>query len=247
MNNVTDEDLIKVNAFHDGEMSEDRAAFARRLEAEPELKALLAEISEVSSSLKALKPQTATEPSARNDNRSAGRRWGRWCIGSALAASVALAIVLAYPLTRPDTPAPEDPLAIHETFSAQAFVSQEDVFQTVSDEQLEAFPDLSAANLTLVALRKMPHGTAAHFAGREGCRLTVFSSEIALSEPGSIPELQSAAWEVPNRRYRIVATGMDAGKFAAIAAYLMQATRKRAKPDTVVALKDATAQATSCG
>ena len=57
MNNVTDEDLIKVNAFHDGEMSEDRAAFARRLEAEPELKALLAEISEVSSSLKALKPQ----------------------------------------------------------------------------------------------------------------------------------------------------------------------------------------------
>lgn len=247
MSKVTEEDFIRVNAFHDGEMIEDRAAFARRLEAEPELKAALAEIREMSACLKALKPQPATQPSARNDNRSAGRGWGRWWIGSALAASVALAIVLAYPLTRPDTPAPEDPLAIHETFSAQAFVSQDGVFQTVSGEEIALFPDLSAANLTLVAVRKVPHGMAAHFAGREGCRLTVFSSEKPLDAGGSAADLQSAAWEVPDRLYRIVATGMDAGKFAAITAYLEQATRRMAQPDTVIALRDATAQATSCG
>lgn len=251
MNKITEEDFIKVNEFHDGEMTEGRAAFAHRLETEPELKAMLAEIREVSTSLKALKPQPVTHPSARNDDRGSAHRFARsrgmWWAGPALAASIALAVAIAYPFHRPDTRTSEGPLAVHETFTAQEFVSQEGVFQTVSGEQLAAFPDLSAANLTLVAVRKVPSGMAAHFAGREGCRLTVFSSEDPLTEPASAPELQSAAWEVPNRRYRIVATGMDAGKFAAITAYLEQATRKMAKPHTVIALKDATARATSCG
>ncbi|MFC5586958.1 hypothetical protein ACFPOD_17725 [Nitratireductor kimnyeongensis] len=251
MSKVTEEDFIKVNAFHDGEMTEDCAAFAQRLETEPELKALLTEIGEVSASLKALKPQPAILAPARNDNRGLSRRFSRSrklrLFGSALAASIALAVALSHTLHQPDEFAPDGPLAIHEMFSAQTFVAQDRVFQTISGEQLAAFPDLSAANLTLVAVRAVPLGMAAHFAGHEGCRLTVFSSAEPLTEAGSAPALQSAAWEVPDRRYRIVATGMDAGKFAAIAAYLKQATRKMAKPDTVIALKDATARATSCG
>lgn len=243
MNKVTDEDFIKVNAFHDGEMTEDRAEFERRIETEPELKAALAEIRELSASLKALKPQPAPRRDARNDNRPA---W-RWAAGLAVASSVALALLVGLPTEPRNADAPEGAVAVHEDFSAQAFVSPEGLFRTASNEQIEQFPDLSAANLTLVAFRPLPHGMAAHFAGREGCRLTVISSEQPVEIGGLSPGLQSAEWEVPDRFYRTFATDMDEGKFAAITLYLEQATRTLAQPNTVIALKNATARAASCG
>lgn len=243
MRKVTEEDFLRVNAFHDGEMTEDRVAFEQRLATEPELKAALAEIRVVSASLKALKPRSAGLPMARNDNR---RPW-RWWVGSALAGSMALILFLGLPKNDHNMPGVEGPAAMHEIFSSQTFVSADEDFRTVAGAQIEQFPDLSAANLTLVALRELPHGVAAHFAGREGCRLTVFSGEKPVVSNGSAPGLQSAEWEVAGRFYRTFATDMDEGKFAAITAYLEQATRKMAQPITVIALKNATARATSCG
>ncbi|EKF41467.1 hypothetical protein NA8A_16486 [Nitratireductor indicus C115] len=247
MSKLTDEDFIRVNAFHDNEMAEDHKAFSRRLEAEPALKAALAEIREVSTSLKALKPQPARHPSLSNDNRPAWHGWiGSTLVGS-LAGAVAIALLVGIPANRQNILASESAVAIHESFSSQTFVSHDEVFNTVAWEQIEQFPDLSAANLTLVALRELPHGVAAHFAGREGCRLTVFSSKRRVANDYFAPALQSAEWEVPGRFYRTFATDMDEGKFAAITAYLEQATRKTAQPTTVIALKNATARATSCG
>lgn len=243
MNRLSEEDLIKLNAFHDGEMVEGREAFAQRLEAEPELSAALADIHEVSTSLKALHPGgMKRRPAAQNDNR---RR--RWWIASALAGSLALAYFFGMSSHRPEPQGMKTAFAVHQDFAEQAFVSQDSVYNTVAGQRIAEFPDLSAANLTLVAIREMPQGSAAHFAGREGCRLTVFSSQAPLSHTRVQAGVQSADWSVNERYFTIMATNMDVGKFAAISTYLEQTTRRMAAPETVVALREATARATSCG
>ncbi|WP_367714380.1 hypothetical protein AB2N04_00270 (plasmid) [Nitratireductor sp. GISD-1A_MAKvit] len=247
MNRLSEEDLINLNAFHDGEMVEGRRAFARRLEAEPELRSALAEIRQISASLKALHPGKSRIPPAKNDNRQR-----RWWIASALAGSIALAYFsgayfFGMSADRPEPGGPRTAFAIHQNFAEQVFVSRNEVFNTVAGRRIAEFPDLSAANLTLVALRDMPRGSAAHFAGREGCRLTVFSSETPVSPTDDQAGMQRADWSINARFYTIIATSMDEGKFAAIATYLEQATRRLAEPKTVVALRQATARATSCG
>ncbi|MBN7758255.1 hypothetical protein JYP46_15620 [Nitratireductor aquimarinus] len=241
MSKVTEEDFIRVNAFHDGELGKESEAFARRLEEEPALQAALAEIRDMSASLKALRPEPAAHPAGQNDNRFS---W-RWWASAAFAGSLALALFIALP-KQPDTSGPDTALAVHESFAAQTYVAKDKTFRTIAGERSEDFPDLSAANLTLVAIRDLPYGTAAHFAGREGCRLTVVASNSSI-ETETSPGLQSAQWDVPDRFYRIFATDMDAGKFLAITDYLEQATRRMERPETVIALQDATARATSCG
>ncbi|MEL6933361.1 MAG: hypothetical protein AAFO17_09745, partial [Pseudomonadota bacterium] len=67
MDRCSESDWELVNAFHDGELSdEDAAEFERRLANEPALSEALDQVSGVSKSLKALRPEKVAAPTLKN-------------------------------------------------------------------------------------------------------------------------------------------------------------------------------------
>lgn len=234
MTEVSDQDWMQVNAYHDGEMlSRDRSAFEKRLQSEPELAAALDSVRDVGRSLGPLRPQL---DAAEKGHDLVLSRW-KWAAGGALAASILVAAFGVLP--DKGTGASQ----IHAAFLDQTFVVESGDLHLAASGS--TFPNLGAANLTFVAARETDVGTAAHYAGRNGCRLTF----LTMSEPirmSSKQGMQIQQWSFGQRHFAILASGMDTGKFAAIGDLLMEETRKAAQPDTVLALRDATEAANRC-
>lgn len=238
MTTLGDEDWERVNAFHDGALDTSQAqAFAARIDAEPDLAAALAEVAALSRSLTALRPvveNARVDPSAATPAR-------RWWIGAGLAACLALATVLGLPER-----GPASFMDIHRTFLAQDFdVTRSAAFYVRTTPSAEQ-PDLTGGNLTPVALRTIPDGTVAHYAGRNGCRLSYFRGHGTLSMP-SQAAVQASVWTTRDgMQHALIASGMDVPKFDAIATYLHQVTRQRAVNDLYAEMTDATQNASPC-
>ena len=252
---MNDHDWELVNAYHDGELDAATAqALEQRFQNEPQLAAALGQVAAVSSSLRALRPGLA-EAEAETEAAAAAaaeqqalvaanenRRPLKWLVGGAMAAVLALAAVigsgmLAQPTlfdlhrdlaTLPATAA--DPSGIVQANAGGA----------------AGVPDLSPANLRPIAFQPAGDGTVTHYVGRNGCRLSFFRNVDAPPLTDFPSEAQVTLWQVGTMAHMIVATGMDQGKFDAIAAYLKRMTRQEAADQTMAALSEATTEAAPC-
>ncbi len=237
MTELSEQDWLLVNGYHDGELPEpQRASFEERLRREPALAEALAGLRELSRGLGALRAPAAPPPPAANAPRA---HW-RWLAAGALAAALAVAVLL--PALRPGD---NSAMALHAAFVAQDFAVDESMLSPAATVRTAGLPDLGAARLALVASREIEGGTAAHYAGVNGCRLTFFDTAepVALS---AAEDVRTAAWQNDTRYFAIVAGGMDRDRFHAITTYLMQLTQQGRETDTRLALLDATRKATSC-
>ena len=236
MKELSEQDWQLVNGYHDGELPDSqRAAFEERLRREPALAEALACLRELSSRLGTLRPPAIASPVAAN----AARPPWRWLAAGALAASLAVAVLFA--TMRPDNSA----MALHAAFVAQDFAVEESMLSPAAAVRTAGLPDLGAARLALVASREIEGGTAAHYAGVNGCRLTFFDTAAPVTLTAD-EDVRTASWQNDTRYFAVVAGGMDRDRFHAITTYLMQLTQKGDEPDTRLALLDATRKATSC-
>lgn len=246
MSALTDQDWEQLNAYHDGELQPDAAqAFRARIAEEPELATALASLSEVSTGLAAMRPALPDSMSALNENRTeianTNRRPMRWVIGGTVAASLLVAVIFGAGQFRTDTP-----LEVHTSLSDQAFNYERNaVIPTASSGSLDV-PDLEGANLVPAVLQDFEDGTVAHYVGRNGCRLSYFRVDNQIEMPLA-SQGQSTAWTTADGiHHAIIATGMDADKFEAIASYLLTVTRLDAATEVYAALTTATETAAPC-
>ncbi len=232
---LSEKDWELLNAYHDDELSRlDVASLERRLSSEPELAAALESVEQVSDSLRKLSPRTAGSMATTPTNK--GLR--KWAAGGAVAASLIVGVTFAI-LSDDESGVHE----VHQAFLDQTFAFESGDLRTVAG--IAHFPDLGAANLTFVASRTLEAGTAAHYTGRNGCRLTFLS----MSSPARVPshlKMQVQQWSYGENYFAILASGMDHEKFVAIAEYLEEETRKATLPTTVLALREATNNANRC-
>lgn len=241
---LSDRDWERINAFHDGELNDaEMREMAARIEADPALAEALREVRSVSASLRALRPAldglaSGQQTTHANDNW----RPFRWLAGGAIAGVITIAVVFGPKLVSEPTA-----FDIHAELTGEPFaIEGSDLLPAAAVRAADA-PDLSAAALTPVSLRTWDGGQAVYYAGRNGCRLTYFRGEFRLDVDGSGTGGQVASWSTAdNVRHAIVATGMDQGKFDAIASYLKLLTRQRASEQMMAALADTTASAERC-
>lgn len=244
MTELDEKDWELVNAYHDGELGDaERRAFGSRLASEPLLAEALRDVSSVSASLGALRPdalQRSPTPPRAPANRNTQPK--RWLIGGAVAAAVALAVAVGPQVFK--APSAFD---MHADLAAHSFAVEPGDMRTIAIAQSVNAPDLAGANLTAVAMQDMDDGHVTHYAGRNGCRLTYFRGAHFSGKQSPSAEMQVAEWSTTdNIRHMIVATGMDQDKFNAIAAYLMLTTRDQANEQMMASLAETTATAARC-
>ncbi len=242
---IADADWELLNAWHDGELPPDQAtAFKQRLSAEPHLAAAARELHAASGALAGLRPAlpglVGETPVSQTERRPRHRSVVAWSTAAAASVLLVVGIYLAgiwSPATLAD---------VHADFLAQDFAASDiGAVRAVANVEAGGMPDLRAANLTLVAAAETEALRVAHYAGRNGCRLT-FAAGVPPIDMGASPGAQTVSWTVDDHAFALMATGMDHGKFQAITAYLQQVTIMQARPDTVLAVREATENAVPC-
>ncbi|WP_343116691.1 hypothetical protein [Ostreiculturibacter nitratireducens] len=238
---LSDSDLERANAFHDGELEPEEAErFRARLAKDPELRQALEEIREVSSALRALRPETALHASKATRKR---RPW------RTVAASVATAAILIGGLVMGAAPDdPRAPLDWHNAFVAKRYDVREGAGAVPVSKWIGQQPDLSSANLTLVDMAgDVEREFYLHYAGVNDCRLT-FGAHAAAPDPIRPQEgLLTDEWNDAEFHYTLIAVGMDRGRFDSIASLLREHTRiDRPDDGTLVAVREATRDAVPC-
>lgn len=244
MNELNEKDWKLINAYHDGELGDsERRALEARLSSEPLLEEALRDVSSVSASLGALRPDTQQIPSLQPDMpANQNSRPAQWLIGGAVAAAIALAVAAGPQFFK--APSAFD---IHADFAAQSFVVESEDMRVLAAEQNVDAPNLGSANLMAVAVKDMNDGHVTHYAGRNGCRLTYFRGALSPGEQSPSAGMQVAEWSTANNMWHmIVATGMDQDKFTAIAAYLKLTTGQQANEQIMASLAETTANAARC-
>ncbi|MEM9584379.1 MAG: hypothetical protein AAGA08_14820 [Pseudomonadota bacterium] len=237
MGNVSESDWELLNAFHDGELSDDDAAeLERRLATDADLADGLEKIMGMSNSLKALRPSTV-EPLPQAKRPRSALHWG-----GGLAAAVAAFAFVVWSM-QPGAPVL---LELHQALQQERFtVSAQDVQNVALTQQLGVH-DLTAANLAPVSTQVIAHGQLAHYAGLNGCRLSYFSVDRALELPSG-KDVQAISWTTSDgAHHAIIATGMDLAKFDAIATYLQHITHDMARTEVYASLTNATESAAPC-
>ncbi|MEO1066493.1 MAG: hypothetical protein AAFW47_03850 [Pseudomonadota bacterium] len=245
MNEVNEKDWELINAYHDGELShEERLDLEARIAREPLLEQALNRVAGVSASLGRLRPTVDTvapdiTATPANDNNW---RLAKWLAGGAVAASLALAAVLGPGLFYEPTA-----FDIHTEFTKQSHTIDTDDTRLVTiGGQVEA-PDLSSASLTPVAIRTVEAGTVAHYAGRNGCRLSYFRGAFGSNDAARSGDKQVAAWSTGDGvGHMLVASGMDQDRFEAIVTFMKLSTLRESTDTVVAKVSDATAAAAPC-
>lgn len=126
-------------------------------------------------------------------------------------------------------------LALHDDWSARIF----DAAAPAVDIKSFDVPELGAAGLSLVSLRSdaMLDGqpaVQAGYAGRHGCRLSLFrmagSKEVQPLHVFNEGDARSATWADNSFRYALVARKLDGDRFAALADALHSITARMSQP-----------------
>jgi len=238
MESLSQDDWDALNAYSDGELpAADTAALEVRLLNEPTLQQALVQIQGIGHALKSIRPKLATDPARA---QTSGFPFGYL----AIAASVALVLMFfgqsIFDLKSGLTPADQHQAFLQQTFS----VSYENIREVSSRTDV---PDLTSANLALVAdVTYNNEIQALHYAGRNGCRLTLTITKAALPNVHVTPELLLASWSGTFDHYTLLATGMDANRFAAISKYIRTHFEQQDQVNTVLAMREATQTAVPC-
>lgn len=247
-----------INAYADGELpAEDRAGLERRLATDAGLAASLGEIRTLKANLALIRPVTAGRVS---QSMGGARRFLR-AIGIPAAAAAAVAVITLGLLQLSQHSTAGDwrdfSASLHEELSENAYIlapaSPVAAISTGAMGDLSAF-DLSASRLTLVDVRNVRadgvHIVAMHYRGHNGCSLTIAVTNTALSEtPPRSPDdrMLESHWSAGATQYLVVASGMDKGRFDAIAAYARAESLRRDGRDKLrLAVRSATDHARPC-
>lgn len=213
---LSDHDWQALNAYHDDEMpAAERRLFERRLKAEPALADELRGLQSLSGRLKTLRPATGAAGRHRNTPRLA-------IIWTGLAALVACATLAVF--WGMGGGAAPSAAAIHAEFVAAGRTNAAPI--PVADQKSSDFPELGVAGLIHVASRRDAGIKAAHYAGPNGCRVTLLVSDEALTAPQG-NALRVSQWVAGDRRFMFLSEGMDEARFALIARYLRDQTTGR--------------------
>lgn len=229
-----------LSALHDGELGQgQQRALRARLKAEPELAKALDEISFVSDCLGAIRPELKP---ASPEGRQAGVK------AALLAACIACAVVIGSSAIWFSADPSQTPLSQHQAFLLRDYPAELGTVPLPVSMVTTGAPDLTAANLRLVDIAS-PGGRDiyVHYAGRNGCRLTVGIHAEAPVLPHETLSLMVHSWSALGEHFSMVAEGMDLNKFEAIRV-LLESWSTPAGPDdtTVLALQDATTSAVPC-
>lgn len=235
---IAQHDWNALNAYSDGELPDaDVIALEARLRTDPVLQEALDQIQGIGLALKPLRPDVIAGP-----ERTKISKWSYKHL--AIAASIALVFVFGgYSLLKPTTGF--SPTDLHHAFLRQQFdVNQDKLQRVIARTDL---PDLAGANLTLVAdVTDRNKIQALHYAGRNGCRLTLTIAGDGAADVKPASNLLLASWEANSVRYTLLATGMDSNRFAAIADFVRDHYERQAQPANVIAMRDATETAVPC-
>ncbi|MFY0660260.1 MAG: hypothetical protein JXR15_07185 [Shimia sp.] len=242
MTDLNDSDWDLINAYADGELPDsDLAAFEARLTNEPAIQEALQQVQMVSSALAQMRPEVA--PAATKPVQPANRNWRPL----AACASFAAAAIVAAGVFFMSSKAPKSAIELHQAFLDTNYTlsSGSDV-HTIDVQANPQAPELLMANLFLVEqVAWSGDRSAAHYKGRNNCRLTLISGPNVTA--GDAPDgIRSAKWQTDGRGFVVMASGMDQRRFNAIAEFLRQATDAPTQPNTVLAMKQATDAAAPC-
>ncbi|WP_315918172.1 hypothetical protein [Mesorhizobium sp. SP-1A] len=237
---MTDTDLEMLNAYVDGELSPDarslleariasEAALAHRVETLRRMKRQVAGMGSEFVVMQALRAGTRPRP-----------------VTIAAAAAVLCLVFLGGWLGavafdgRARSPAGDEvaqALALHDDWSARILDASAPALDIRSFEA----PQLGAAGLSLVSLRSdaMLEGrpaVQAGYAGRHGCRLSLFRM-AGSGDPRTLRvvndgDVRSAAWADASFRYVVVARRLDIARFAALADALHSMTSHMGQPSS---------------
>jgi len=231
-------DLEMLNAYVDGELSPDaRALVEAHAASDPALagqvEALRRMKRQVAAMGDAIGADCVVIPVPRGD-------WRPRPVTVAAAAALCLAFLggwlgaLAFD-GRMKSPASDEiaqTLMLHDEWSARTF----DAASPAVDIRSFDAPELGAAGLSLVSLRSdaMLDGrpaVQAGYAGRHGCRLSLFrmagSGQIQLLHVASDGDARSATWADKSFRYALVARKLNGDRFAALADALQSMTSRQ--------------------
>lgn len=248
MPSLSEQDHEAVTAYADGELAPHaRAALERRLAVEPALRAALDDIHRAKAMLAPLHLTMASP--ATNTRR--GRRPAARVL--AIAACVTLLVLVAGSFFWFDRAQPWAalPAELHARLSEQTYVLSEDAARPmVASAHGGIFRplDLSASRLVLVDVEASSASgretIALHYRGRRGCRLTLVAAAAETEEAptGAVRghDGLSRIWRAAGFDFFLLADGMDAARFAAIAAYAKAATRKMERQEALVTAMDST-------
>lgn len=214
---VSERDIELVSAYHDGELGADEAArLCLRIAEEPDLRAVLEDIREMSTALRALRPETAT---ARHGRRQGAIRT------AAIVASLSTGLLVGALVFSEKASEPQTPFAWHQAFLDQSYTEDGRLIPTQATQWIGPEPDLTLANLTLVDMARSDEGDVfLHYSGANGCRLTFGVHSQAPLLPATTPQVLTGQWSGSGSHYSIVAMGMDTSRFEAIEKLLRRKT-----------------------
>ena len=241
-----DETWQLLNAYHDGELDPARRAEVEaRLWTSPALTSALDDIREISQSLRQLHPAgEAVQPHVPK------RRFPIAAIAAIAAMLVMVAGLFLTGYSGGGDGAAQTPLEWHALLARQAYpvAPQTDKLTPVA-QIIGRDLDLSSANLKLVDAVSQANGDIfLHYAGVNGCRLTLGSFAAAPDLPAQVGGLLVDSWTADGLHYALIAQGMDNQRFAAVSALLVHATQNH-QPEirtARLAVQEATKQALPC-
>lgn len=218
-----------LNAYVDGELAPDeRRAVTDAARADPAVAARLATLARLKG--------TARVALAHQPRRSRPIAW-RGGLGWASAAAV-LACGLALLVARAPDASTDPAVAAFEAWSGTApgpagavaaVPAAIDPPAIDSPATASLAPDLGGAGLTLVGRIATRHGRMTAYVGMHGCRLALWeaASEVDAERAETGSGVRVVRWAVGGRRFAVLSRGMDAGRFARIAAAIEAFTRAR--------------------
>ncbi|NRA89008.1 MAG: hypothetical protein HRU28_16850 [Rhizobiales bacterium] len=238
MKYISQEDWEALNAYSDGELpAADMIVLKARLKNEPALQETLVQIQDIGSALKIIRPKLDSEAMQAQKPKQI---FGYF----AIAVSVAIVFVFVEQVIF-GFRSVLTPLDQHQAFLQQEFsVSYLDIQQASARNGV---PDLTVANLSLVAnVADEDENQSLHYAGRNGCRLTLTITKNHSPNFSATPELLLASWSNASHHYVLLATGMDANKFVAISKYIRIHFNDPNRKNTILAMREATQTAVPC-
>ncbi len=224
----------ELNAYADGELQgEARRRLEARVAEDPALKESLARITAVKRVLAADRPSV----------EEAASGWRRPAVAVAACVAAALIAVFAYLPLEPDLSWQEKLAAAHTALTEETFVVEQNrPLPVVSSRRLNDFavPDLRASRLYLVTARthqdEEGESLLMHYRGMRGCSLTI-AAIAPLAEGGDAagwapPKGELfVGWRIGKLGFAVIADGMDAARFQAIADYAKAAIDDGLVPD----------------
>lgn len=108
-------------------------------------------------------------------------------------------------------------------------------------------PDLISAGLTLVSdSAEREQARVLHYAGLNGCRLTLAITTGDLPQIKADLDLRMASWSIAADHFTLLSSGMDAARFAAISHHIRLFTEELNRPAAVLAMRETTKNAVPC-